>query len=481
MYTRNFQEWSKHLDFFILDIISLQLAFILAVFVRLNIWAYNLDVYRNLGIVLILSDMLVLMIHNSMHNVVHRGYYLEAIATLKHCLYVFVIDILYIFVSHMGDVYSRLVLSYTLIFHFLLGYCLRILWKLYIKKHYREKMDKRTMLVVSTPDRAEEILNRLKQDEISDYQIVGVVLTKQNGAESINGYPVVAALEQAADYICREWIDSVYFDVPLEDSSVRQLMEACVQMAIPVHYHIANMGRDGVRRFSEKIGNTTVLTTSINYATPAQAVLKRMMDIAGGLVGSFIALFIIAIVGTKIKKASPGPVLFCQERIGKNGKHFRIYKLRSMYPDAEARKQEFMKQNRIKDGMMFKMDFDPRVIGNEILPDGSHKTGIGEFIRRSSLDEFPQFFNVLKGDMSLVGTRPPTPDEWEKYKYHHRARLSVKPGLSGMWQVSGRSNITDFEEVVKLDTEYITNWSPGLDLRILLKTVKTVLLKKGAI
>ena len=157
-----------------------------------------------------------------------------------------------------------------------------------------------------------------------------------------------------------------------------------------------------------------------------------------------------------------------------------MYKFRSMYRDAEERKKELMEKNRIKDGMMFKLDFDERIIGNKIMPNGEKKTGIGDFIRRTSLDEFPQFVNVLKGDMSLVGTRPPTVDEWEKYELHHRARLSIKPGITGMWQTSGRSNITDFEEVVRLDTEYIKNWTPGLDIRILLKTVVSIVSRKGS-
>ena len=126
------------------------------------------------------------------------------------------------------------------------------------------------------------------------------------------------------------------------------------------------------------------------------------------------------------------------------------------------------------------MDFDPRIIGNKILPDGTRKTGIGEFIRKTSLDEFPQFINILLGDMSLVGTRPPTVDEWELYEPHHRARMSFRPGLTGMWQVSGRSNITDFEEVVKLDTQYISEWSLRLDVKILWKTVWSVLKSDGA-
>lgn len=140
-----------------------------------------------------------------------------------------------------------------------------------------------------------------------------------------------------------------------------------------------------------------------------------------------------------------------------------------MYMDAEERKKELMAQNNIKDGMMFKMDDDPRII-----------KGIGNFIRDYSLDEFPQFWNVLKGDMSLVGTRPPTVDEWEKYDLHHRTRLAIKPGLTGLWQVSGRSKITDFEEVVRLDTEYIKKWSIGQDMKILLKTVGVVLGKEGS-
>ena len=151
-----------------------------------------------------------------------------------------------------------------------------------------------------------------------------------------------------------------------------------------------------------------------------------------------------------------------------------------MRMDAEELKKDLEKENRVKDGMMFKMDFDPRIIGNKILPDGTKKTGIGEFIRKTSLDEFPQFFNVLMGEMSTVGTRPPTIDEFEKYHFHHRARMAVKPGITGMWQVSGRSNITDFEEVVRLDTEYIANWSLGMDLKILFKTVGVLFTHKGA-
>ena len=281
-------------------------------------------------------------------------------------------------------------------------------------------------------------------------------------------------------YICKKWIDSVYIDVSLQDERIIRLMDDCSLMAVPTHYHVPNMSRNGVKRFSEKVGGTTVLTTSINYVTPLQMAMKRLFDIIAGLVGSLLALLVIAIIGPIIKKQSPGPILFKQERIGQNGKRFYMYKIRSMHLDAEERKADLLEQNRVKDGMMFKLKFDPRIIGNEIMPDGTKKTGIGEFIRKTSLDEFPQFFCVLRGTMSTVGTRPPTIDEYLKYQYHHRARLAIKPGITGMWQVSGRSEITDFEEVVRLDTEYITNWSMGLDLKILFKTLAVPFTGKGA-
>ena len=170
----------------------------------------------------------------------------------------------------------------------------------------------------------------------------------------------------------------------------------------------------------------------------------------------------IAIV---VDDPSAGPV-FSQERIGRNGKPFKFYKFRSMYRDAEERKKELESQNEMN-GFMFKMKDDPRI------------TKVGKFIRKTSIDELPQFYNVLKGDMSLVGTRPPTVDEFRQYESHQKRRLSAKPGITGLWQVSGRNEIKDFEDVVKLDVQYIDNWSIGLDIKIILKTIKVVFEKGG--
>ena len=196
---------------------------------------------------------------------------------------------------------------------------------------------------------------------------------------------------------------------------------------------------------------------------------KRLCDVVFSIVGIVLAAIPMLAVAIAIKLDSKGPVIFKQERVGLNGRRFKMYKFRSMVIDAEAMKKELEEQNMVSGGFMFKVEDDPRI------------TRVGEFIRKTSLDELPQFFNVLFGSMSLVGTRPPTVDEVEKYDTKHWRRLSIKPGITGMWQTRGRSEITDFDEVVALDTEYIDNWSLWLDIKILFKTVFQVLSrKKGA-
>ena len=211
----------------------------------------------------------------------------------------------------------------------------------------------------------------------------------------------------------------------------------------------------------------TATLTAARQLSISATLIKRLIDIIGGLVGSIVSLPVILIVAIPLLIESPGPLIFKQARVGKNGRVFNIYKLRSMYVDAEERKKELMEKNRMN-GFMFKMDDDPRI------------TKVGKFIRKTSIDELPQFWNVLKGDMSLVGTRPPTLDEFSQYESHHKRRLSMRPGITGMWQVSGRSAITNFEDVVKLDCEYIDNWSMWLDFKILFKTVAVVLKGSGA-
>ena len=308
-----------------------------------------------------------------------------------------------------------------------------------------------------------------------------VIVDKNLVGEKIEGIDVVADEESVANYVCQEWIDGVLIVLSEDSPYPNELIDKLVETGVPVHYNVRNIVQEkGKKQLVEKLGDYVVITTSVNYVSTRQVLIKRLMDIVAGLVGCIFTLLACIVIGPIIYIASPGPIFFAQDRVGRNGKIFKMYKFRSMYMDAEERKAELMKSNQYGDARMFKLDFDPRIIGNKILADGRKKKGIGNFIRKTSLDEFPQFFNVLKGDMSLVGTRPPLLSETALYEPHHKVRLAIKPGITGMWQVSGRSNITDFEEVVKLDREYIENWNIGLDFKILLKTFLVVFKRDGS-
>lgn len=482
MYQKTPQSWTKHLDFIIIDLLSLYAAFALSYYLRHGSFYFgDLNLYRGAFVVLGLLQVLVSIFFQSFKNVLKRGYYREFAETVKHISKFTLLSVLLLYLSHQGGDFSRAVMLMTCGNYLIFSYITRILWKRFLIKRYNMK-DDRSMLIVTRSSAAESIIESLKKNGFEIFNITGLVLLDRNLTGSqIKGIPVVAGSEDVVEYVCREWVDEVFISIPQGESYPHELIDQFREMGVVVHLELAKQNYlEGEKRFVERIGEYTVLTTTMNLATPLQLFIKRSMDIAGGLAGSLVALILTVILGPLIYIQSPGPIFFSQVRVGKNGKKFKMYKFRSMYMDAEERKQELMAQNRVKDGMMFKLDWDPRIIGNKILPDGTKKTGIGEFIRAMSLDEWPQFLNVLKGDMSLVGTRPPTVDEWEKYDLHHRVRLAAKPGITGMWQISGRSNITDFEEVVKLDSKYIRNWSIGLDIKILFKTVMVVLKRDGS-
>ena len=485
MYKRNSVGWMKHVDFIILDILCLQVALMLAYACSGYGWdIYTPILYRNVAMFLGLADLMLLICRETMKGVIRRGHFREFTMTVKQAVFIEGIALLYLFLLQEGQNYSRLVLLLMPVCYSVVAYAVRELWKWHLQKKKTSDEGKSALLIAASEDVVERVVKTIKENNYAQYIVAGISLIgggKYSVGEKIDGVPVVAEEAGIPHYVCQDWIDEVLVvtsdEVPYPGKLLSQLMET----GVTVHLGLAKvMSEPGKKQFVEKIGPYTVLTTSINYASSFQLFLKRAMDIMGGLVGCIITVLLLPVVGTAIYLASPGPIFFAQERVGKNGKRFKMYKFRSMYMDAEARKAELMKDNRLGDGKMFKLDFDPRVIGNKILPDGSHKTGIGDFIRRTSLDEFPQFFNVLKGDMSIVGTRPPLISETNLYELHHKARLAIKPGITGMWQVSGRSDITDFEEVVRLDREYISNWNIGMDIKILVKTVMVVLKEDGS-
>ena len=484
MYRKDYTGWIKHADFILLDLICLQIAFVLAYALSGYGWnPYQNLLYRNMAVFIEIFDLVVLLAMGTLKNVLKRGFYKDFLITVQHGVSLAAFILLYLFLLQEGHLYSRLALILNIGIYILLTYVVREAWKYMLHRQMVEgENEKCSLLLVVSADVADAVVESMRENNYARYKIAGLTVIDQNMiGQYVDDVPVVADMETAAEYVCRQWIDEVLIVTSGLVPYPKELIEQFTETGVTVHLNLAKVKSvPGKRQFVEKIGDYTVLTTSINYASTRALMVKRLMDIAGGLLGCLATAVLFVFVAPAIYIASPGPIFFTQERVGKNGKRFKMYKFRSMYMDAEARKAELMKQNKLGDAKMFKLDFDPRVIGNKVLPDGTHKTGIGDFIRRTSIDEFPQFFNVLKGDMSIVGTRPPLISETNCYELHHKARLAIKPGITGMWQVSGRSDITDFEEVVRLDKEYIENWNIGLDVKILIKTVMVVLKKEGS-
>lgn len=356
--------------------------------------------------------------------------------------------------------------------------------------------------VLTTTDRAEQFVEELKNDW--SLQITGVALLdnyvddgnfsfdedllfgNEHTSEKMKAkkkirfphviadeIPVIATDNRFLDWIRSAPLDEIFINLPYTKSEdVSALVEEIEEMGITVHLNVpaldkmlsdSNFNNINCKMYS----GYPIATFSAAEHNGTLMVVKRIIDIITGIIGVILSIPIIAVVAIPLLIESPGPLFFKQERVGKNGRIFKIYKLRSMYTDAEERKAELMEHNKM-DGLMFKMDNDPRI------------TKVGKFIRKFSIDELPQFINVVKGDMSLIGTRPPTVAEFEQYESRHKRRLSMRPGITGMWQVSGRSDIQDFEEVVKLDCQYIDQWSPMLDTKIFFKTIKVVLTHEGA-
>ena len=324
------------------------------------------------------------------------------------------------------------------------------------------------MFVITDKKNLDETLTRIEKYNYRMYQISGVcVLDADMKGKTYKDFDIIVNKDEVLSYLCHNWVDEVFVDMNMQDVP-QEIIDGLAVAGITADFRISNIEEfEGREQRVQKIFNTNVLNTTIRARTATEVFLKRLMDILGGIVGSIITIILTIFIGPAIFIKSPGPIFYKQERIGQNGRHFYIYKFRSMVTNADELKKDLMAQNRIKDGMMFKVKDDPRII-----------PGIGEFIRKTSLDEFPQFFNVVIGNMSLVGTRPPTVDEWEKYRLEHRIRMAIKPGITGLWQISGRSKITDFDKVIEYDTKYINNWSLGLDIEILFKTIVVLFSKR---
>lgn len=396
-------------------------------------------------------------------DVLQRGYLKE----LKKSIF-YGIRVLSLFsMVLMFGKYRFIMDIFNISYHFLLevlflSMLLVFLGRCFVKYLFGKHPMEIKKVLLLTNFESDDLEKRLAENS---FELVGYISHKDKIDSTV---PILKNMNDIRNFIAENVVDEIFVD---SDSQANYIDEAKYfkLLGIPTTLNLGNYNNYYVGdAVIKKVGDLSCMTTAINIVKFRQLALKRLMDIFIALVGLLLTGLVALIIMPIVKKQSPGPLIFKQKRVGKNGKVFDIYKFRSMYTDAEERKKELMAQNDLDTNLMFKMENDPR-----IFP-------FGQKIRDWSIDELPQFINVLKGDMSVVGTRPPTLEEYKNYELHHFKRLAAKPGITGLWQVSGRSDITDFEEVVALDMKYIQGWSITQDIKIIAKTFAVVLKREGS-
>ena len=462
----------KHIDFILLDLISIEVSFLLAIITRFGIAEFltifsdsNSEAsraFRIVNVVLLLSYIVFMLFTGPHTGIVKRGHIVEGWSVFILNVEMLFTLFAFLYVIKTSAIYSRLMIGYFFIFDIAIMMMFRTFRKLILRIKFMDGSESAGVLLVMQTDTAEEFITTLIKNNSGFYHFKGIIFTDAYQGTEYMGIPVIKQKDML-DYVKENPINDVF----MLTKTGGRLATTFINMGITVHRAMNLETPNMVNASINQIGNYTVITSTISKATMGELLVKRVFDILFSIIGMAVTAILTLVLIPVIKIQAPGPVFFKQTRVGKNGKLFTMYKFRSMYVDAEERKKDLMSQNEMK-GLMFKMENDPR-----IFP-------AGKFMRKASIDEFPQFWNILKGDMSLIGTRPPTLDEYENYKRHHMSRLAMKPGLTGMWQVSGRSDIKDFEEIVRLDNEYIRNFSIGLDIKIFVKTIGTVFGMKGS-
>jgi len=346
----------------------------------------------------------------------------------------------------------------------------KVLVRLALGFSRRRGFNIRNLLIVGTREKARRFHQLIEDHADWGLKIIGFVQADESvSVDEIEGHQVLGHIKDLETLCKSNSVDEVVFCLPKDmvvgvEDLLLELQELGITVRMVLDLYDMPSCKMDIGFFQ---GNLPVLTFHTKSLDAQQLFLKRCMDIMGAACGLLGLVLLFPFIALAIKRDSPGPIFFGQERVGQSGRTFKCWKFRSMYIDAEARKQELMAQNEMN-GAIFKIKNDPRI------------TKVGRLLRKTSLDEFPQFWNVLRGDMSLVGTRPPTPDEVAQYQNWHRRRISIKPGITGMWQTSGRNRIEDFDEIVRLDLYYIDKWTIWLDILILLKTVRAVLVGSGS-
>jgi exopolysaccharide biosynthesis polyprenyl glycosylphosphotransferase len=335
----------------------------------------------------------------------------------------------------------------------------------YVRSH---GFNYRTVLVVGTSPTALRIADSIHGHRFWGYRILGFIRNGHAPEEPWpSRHPILGEITDIPRIVESNVVDDVIFAVHRRElDRLEDLFLSLQEQGIRTRFAMDLFPHTRAQVQLEDLDGMPLLSFATTPTSQLQLMAKRLLDVTVAALLMLIALPIVGMIALAIKVTSGGNVLFRQTRCGLNGRFFTLYKFRTMVEDAEERRRELLHLNEMN-GPVFKLRSDPRV------------TAFGRFLRRFSLDELPQLWNVLRGDMSLVGPRPPIPEEVAKYQRWQRRRLAMKPGLTCLWQVSGRNDL-DFDRWMQLDLEYIDSWTPLLDLKILLKTIPAVLSGKGA-
>lgn len=459
----------------LMDMLAISLSFFIANYIRFgDFFESGIEIENGSSILVIaLVYIGIYFLRSSGLRFFRRGAWQELISVLRGNIYLIAVIIVLLFLVKKSADFSRLILLYFFIGNLLLMFLFRMFYKIYLNSIYKYSNHSKRLVILTVKECVQEVLDNLEDESMWDYIIQSLVLWDAGDeelGEKIRGIEITANKNNLFEYAKQAVMDEVFINMPYNGGiDLYPIIESLEDMGaiIDVNIQVLDKRLADHNKQLQIMGDYYVTSFYKKAIGLRMEVVKRFIDIAGAIVGLVFTGISVIFVAPFLLLESPGPLFFSQMRIGKNGRRFQIYKFRSMYKDAEDRKQELLAQNEMN-GLMFKMKDDPRI------------TRVGKFIRKTSIDELPQFWNVLKGDMSLIGTRPPTVDEFEKYKSQYKRRLSLRPGITGLWQVSGRSNIQDFEDVLALDLKYIDTWSLGLDIKILFQTVYVVLFRRGA-
>ncbi len=408
-------------------------------------WASNFDIYR-----LRYKRFKTIFLNSLKINVIIILSLLVVFFLFKFHSISRLLILLYFFISLLLIIISRYIIIY--------------IFRYYIKRGFFKK----NTLIIGDGYKVEEFISRINTHDIWGVHIMGIIYNNAGEIDKRDRrYKISGTLENLREILMEHPIDEVVCSFPLSKlSRLQYVIEICEELGISIIL-ISNFFNLvlGKSRISNLYGMPLLaFSMTPDFALPI--ILKRIFDITFSGINLIIFSPALILISLLIKISSPGPVLFIQERCGLNGRVFKMYKFRTMVDNAEQLKSDLSSKNEI-DGPVFKMKSDPRI------------TTIGKFLRRTSMDELPQFLNVIKGEMSIVGPRPPLPEEVNKYETWQRRRLSMRPGLTCLWQISGRNNIS-FDQWMKLDLKYIDNWNLFLDVKILIKTIPAVLIGDGA-